>query len=146
MEQGVPGERSPMTRLCVSRRAFVAASLGASLAEGCTFTAPESEPPSPQASQAKRTQIDAGVTEATERLYRQAPDARALMQQAKGVLVFPKVFKAGFIVGGEYGEGALQIGGRTVDYYSATAGSLGFQAGAQEKAIFILFLTDDSLS
>jgi lipid-binding SYLF domain-containing protein len=68
------------------------------------------------------------------------------VQQAKGALVFPKVFKAGLVVGGEYGEGALRVNGRTVDYYSATAGSLGLQAGAQEKSVFILFMTDDALS
>jgi len=68
------------------------------------------------------------------------------VQQAKGVLVFPRVLKAGLIVGGEHGEGVLRVGGNTVDYYSATAGSLGLQAGAQEKSIFILFMTDEALS
>ena len=125
-----------MTRLCMSRRVFIATSLGIGLAAaGCTFTTPESEAPSPQIIQAKRAEIDAAADGALERLYRQEPGSRQLVQQAKGILVFPSVFKAGFIVGGEYGEGALRVGGKTVDYYSATAGSLGLQAGAQKKAI-----------
>jgi lipid-binding SYLF domain-containing protein len=63
---------------------------------------------------------------------------------AKGVLVFPKVYKAGIGLGGEYGEGALRINGKTVDYYSTAAASLGFQLGAQAKSIVILF-TDESV-
>jgi lipid-binding SYLF domain-containing protein len=131
----------------MSRRAFIAASLGTGLAAGgCTFTTPESEAPSPQENRAKRAEIDAAADGALERLYRQEPGSRQLVQQAKGILVFPSVFKAGFIVGGEYGEGALRVGGKTVDYYSATAGSLGLQAGGQKKAIYILFMTEPALA
>jgi lipid-binding SYLF domain-containing protein len=130
----------------MSRRAFIAASLGTGLAAaGCTFTTPESEA-SPQENRAKRAEIDAAADGALERLYRQEPGSRQLVQQAKGILVFPSVFKAGFIVGGEYGEGALRVGGKTVDYYSATAGSLGLQAGGQKKAIYILFMTEPALA
>jgi lipid-binding SYLF domain-containing protein len=135
-----------MTRLCISRRAFIAASLGTGLVAACTFTTPESEAPNPQANYAKRVEIDAAANGALEQLYRLEPDSRLLVQQAKGILVFPSVFKAGFIVAGEYGEGALRVGGRTVDYYSATAGSLGLQAGAQKKAIYILFMTEPALA
>lgn len=140
-----------MTSLCMSRRAFVAISLGAGIvAAGCTTTTPQSESSggSSQTSQinpTKRAQIDAGVDDALARLYQQAPGSRELVQRAEGVLVFPNVFQAGLVVGGEYGEGALRVGGRTVGYYSATAGSLGLQAGAQEKAIFILFMTRPAL-
>jgi len=137
-----------MTRLYMSRRVFIATSLGTGLvAAGCSTTTPsDSQASSPQQSQAKRSEIDNGVSSALDQLYRQEPGSRGLVQQAKGTLVFPKVFKAGLIVGGEYGEGALRVAGRTVDYYSATAGSLGLQAGAQEKSVFILFMTDDALS
>ena len=61
------------------------------------------------------------------------------------MLVFPSVLQAGFIVGGQYGEGALRVGGGTVGYYSTTSGSFGLQAGAQSKAIIFLFMTQDSL-
>lgn len=137
-----------MTSLYMSRRAFIALSLGTGIvAAGCTTTTPQSESSSqaPQVNQTKRAQIDASVNEALARLYQQAPGSRDLVQRAQGVLVFPSVFKAGLVVGGEYGEGALRVGGRTVDYYSATAGSLGLQAGAQEKAIYILFMTRPAL-
>jgi lipid-binding SYLF domain-containing protein len=133
-----------MTRLCRSRRAFIAAFLCTGLAAaGCTFTTAESEYPSPQA---KRVEIDAAADGALERLYRLEPGSRPLVQQAKGVLVFPSVFKTAVGLGGEYGEGALRVGGKTVDYYSATAGSLGFQIGGQKKAIFILFMTEPALA
>ena len=55
------------------------------------------------------------------------------------MLVFPKVYKAGIGIGGEYGEGALRVGGKTVDYYSTAAASIGFQLGAQAKSIIVLF-------
>ena len=59
--------------------------------------------------------------------------------------MFPRVLKVGFIVGGETGEGVLRVGGSTVDYYRTSAGSFGFQAGAQAKSIVVVFLTRDSL-
>jgi lipid-binding SYLF domain-containing protein len=138
-----------MTRLHMSRRALIATSLGAGLVAvaACTTTTPsDSKATSPQQSQAKRNELNAAATGALDQLYRQEPGSRGMVQQAKGVLVFPKVFKAGLIVGGEYGEGVLRVGGNTVEYYSATAGSLGLQAGAQEKSIFILFMTDQALA
>ena len=53
--------------------------------------------------------------------------------------------KAGFVVGGEYGEGALRIGNQTAGYYSATAGSIGFQAGAQTRSVVMMFMTKPAL-
>jgi lipid-binding SYLF domain-containing protein len=55
------------------------------------------------------------------------------------------VIQAGFIVGGQYGEGSLRVGGSTVGYYSTVSGSVGLQAGGQSKAIIFLFMTQDSL-
>ncbi len=71
--------------------------------------------------------------------------ADIFLNQAAGYLVFPRVIKAGLVVGGETGEGALRIGGKTVDYYRTSAGSIGFQAGAQSKSIVIAFMTKESL-
>ena len=67
------------------------------------------------------------------------------MKNSKGVLVFPSVIKAGYVIGGEYGEGALRIGGKTVDYYNTAAASIGFQLGAQSKRIIIVFMHDGAL-
>ena len=74
------------------------------------------------------------------------PKAQAYISKAKGVLVFPSVVKAGIGVGGEYGEGALLIGGKTVDYYSVAGASIGLQFGAQSRAQLILFMTPQSLA
>ncbi|MFC1820881.1 hypothetical protein ACFLZG_07360, partial [Thermodesulfobacteriota bacterium] len=57
----------------------------------------------------------------------------------------PSVIKAGFGIGGEYGEGALRISGKTVDYYSTAAASIGFQLGAQSKTIILIFLDKSAL-
>ena len=83
---------------------------------------------------------------AIAQLNQKDPNSRQLMQQAKGVLVFPKMFKAGLVVGGEYGEGALRVGGKSVEYYSASAGSIGLTAGAEQKSVFMLFMTDPALA
>ena len=79
------------------------------------------------------------------KLFDQVKGGKELLQKAKGVLVLPGVFKAGLIVGGEYGEGALRIGGKTVDYYSIAAGSFGLQIGAQKKDVIILFMEEEAL-
>ena len=68
-----------------------------------------------------------------------------LLAKSRGVLVFPEVIQAGFIVGAQYGEGALRVGGATVGYYSTASGSFGLQAGAQSKALIFAFMTQDSL-
>ena len=57
----------------------------------------------------------------------------------------PNVYKAGFGLGGQYGEGALRVGGKTVNYYNLVAGSFGFQLGAQKKSIVLLFMEDSAL-
>ena len=91
-------------------------------------------------------EIDAGVDVSIERFYKQVQGAGELAQKAKGMLVMPNVVKAAFIVGGEYGEGALRIGGKSVDYYNTVAGSVGFSIGGQSKDIILLFMTDEALN
>lgn len=89
-------------------------------------------------------EIEASV-DAALRLFNQVKGGKELLQKAKGVLVLPGVFKAGFIFGGEYGEGALRIGGKTVDYYSIAAGSFGLQIGGQAKNVIICFMEEEAL-
>jgi len=91
-------------------------------------------------------EIDVSVDVALERFTKEVQGSKELLSIAKGVLVFPSVYKAGFLVGGEYGEGALRIGGKTVDYYSTAAASLGLQLGAQAKTIILVFIRQDALS
>jgi len=94
----------------------------------------------------KRQSINSGVDQALSRLYVAAPGSRELVSKARGVLVFPSVLAAGFVVGGQYGEGALRVNGGTAGYYSTTSASVGLQIGAQSKAVIILFMTEDSLA
>lgn len=97
------------------------------------------------ASAASAEEIDARSDAVLDRLFEQSPEARPLIARAEGVLIFPRVIKAGIGVGGEYGEGVLRIGGEAVQYYSTAAASLGFQLGAQSKAQILLFMTPNAL-
>ncbi|MCM3755446.1 YSC84-related protein, partial [Bacillus licheniformis] len=67
------------------------------------------------------------------------------VSKARGVLVFPNVLQAGFIVGAQSGNGALRVGGSTVGYYNTSSLSVGLQAGAQSKAVVFLLMTQDAL-
>jgi len=91
-------------------------------------------------------EIDISVTETINRFKREVTGGSKFLQRATGVLVFPSVIKAGFVVGGEYGEGALRVGGKTVDYYNTASASIGFQLGAQAKSIVIVFMADKALA
>jgi lipid-binding SYLF domain-containing protein len=91
-------------------------------------------------------EINAGVNATLSKLYYTYPGSQALAARAAGVLVFPTVFKAGFGIGGEYGEGAMRVGGRTVAYYNVLSGSFGFQLGAQARSVIIMFMTPHALA
>jgi len=73
------------------------------------------------------------------------PGSRELAGKARGILAFPKVYAAELGIGGEYGAGALQMGGKTLAYYKTTSLSIGFQAGAQSKGLVLMFMTQDAL-
>lgn len=90
--------------------------------------------------------IDARVDATLNYLYANYPSTRDLADKSTGMLIMPLVTEAGFGLGGGYGRGALQINGTTVDYYSATKGSVGLQIGAQQFAHVLFFMTDDALS
>jgi lipid-binding SYLF domain-containing protein len=88
--------------------------------------------------------IDGKVRDALTELYQQSEAARAMVANAKGVLVFPHVIKGGLILGGEYGEGALSSGGSVVGYYTMKLASLGLQIGAQSRKVILLFMTSEA--
>jgi lipid-binding SYLF domain-containing protein len=90
-------------------------------------------------------EINAEVKAAMDRFKKQVKGSTEYLKGAKGVLVMPNITKAGFVVGGKYGQGALQVGGKTVDYYSLAEGSIGWQIGAEKYDMVILFMTDEVL-
>jgi len=90
-------------------------------------------------------EIDAKVNAALDRLRKEIPGSVSVLEKAKGVLVFAGVIKAGFVIAGEGGEGALRVGGETAGYYSIFSGSVGFQAGGQKRDIILVFLDEGEL-
>lgn len=91
---------------------------------------------------ATREEIDQGVDSALKSLYASTPAAKALGEKARGILVFPAVLKAGLVLGGQGGDGALIKHGRKVAYYNTAAVSVGLQAGAQEFGYALFFMSD----
>ena len=94
---------------------------------------------------ASKDEIDANVKEALENFYKASPAGKQLAEKSLGILVFPNIVKAGFIFGGEYGEGALISGGNTEGYYNIFSASFGYQIGAQIHSQVILFMDSNAL-
>jgi lipid-binding SYLF domain-containing protein len=94
---------------------------------------------------ASAAKINREVTAALKKLYASNPTAKLIGENAKAVLVFPSIWKAGFIVGAQGGNGALRKGGKTVGYYNSAAASYGLQAGAQGFGYALFFMTDSAL-
>ena len=92
------------------------------------------------------SEIDRNVTVAIRELYSHNDTAKALGTKAKAILVFPDIKKAAFIVGAQYGYGALRKGGRTIGYYRTGAASYGFQAGVKKFGYALFFMTDSALA
>ncbi len=90
-------------------------------------------------------EIDRDVDSALQKLYSDTPVAKELSTIAKGILVFPDIVKGGLIVGGQYGVGALRVGGKTVGYYNTVAASYGLQAGVQKFGYAMFFITQSAL-
>ncbi|QIE44240.1 twin-arginine translocation pathway signal [Pseudohalocynthiibacter aestuariivivens] len=121
----------------LSRREFTLGALGAAgftaaCGNGIGSTGPQT--------------IDARVDTTLSYLYNNYPSTRTLSEKSTGILVMPLVTEAGLGIGGGYGRGALRINNSTVDYYSATKGSVGLQIGAQQFAHVLFFMTEDALS
>ena len=90
-------------------------------------------------------EIDRDVTAALSDLYASEPEAKELGNKAKAILVYPDVLKAGLIIGGQYGEGALRMGDKTIGYYNTVAASYGLQAGAQSFGYAMFLMNDEAL-
>ncbi|HXI88140.1 MAG TPA: YSC84-related protein [Parvularculaceae bacterium] len=98
-----------------------------------------------EAEAASKETIDRRVANSLTKFKEHVHGGGALLAKAAGVLVFPSVKKAGIGIGGEYGEGALLVGGHTVGYYSTAAASIGFQLGAQARTELIVFIEKSAL-
>ncbi|MCW8821348.1 MAG: YSC84-related protein [Sulfurovum sp.] len=91
---------------------------------------------------ALNTDVDAAI----KKFEKEVEGGAKFLSTVKGYLVFPSVYKGGFIVGGEYGEGALRVDGTTKHFYSMTSASIGYQIGVQEHAVLIAFISEASLN
>jgi lipid-binding SYLF domain-containing protein len=94
---------------------------------------------------ASAREINEEVEQALRLLYSTQPKARNLASRAKAILVFPRIIKAGLIIGGQSGNGALRIGGTTAGYYNISAASFGLQAGGQRFSYALFFMNDAAL-
>ena len=130
-----------------ARLLSITALAAAAVLAGCSTTASVTKPAEGgTASTAEsRHAVDASYQETLDRLYAGTPGSRELVAKARGVLVFPRVISAGLVVGGAYGEGQLREHGHVEGYYRTTTGSVGWQIGAQSRALVFLFMTEDAL-
>ena len=125
-------------------KASVAIALGAAALSGCTTTG--SDTPSAAANASRAQSIDSDVDATLSRLYQTVPGSREMVGKARGILVFPRVIQAGIGVGGEHGDGALRVGGKTVGFFSTSSASVGATLGVQSKSVIYLFMTEEALA
>ena len=90
-------------------------------------------------------EIDAAIESAIDRFTNEIQGAQTYLDGARGILVIPKMIKAGLVLGMEYGEGALVVDNIKVQYYRAFSGSLGLQLGIGSKDLIILFYDDEAM-
>lgn len=128
----------------INRTAIVlfAAVFGGAALSACTTTTTADR----ESRLSQRQQLDQDVQQTLDRLYRSVPESRMLADRAEGVLVFPGVLGASFIVGASHGDGSLLMDGAKAGYYSTTSGSIGFQAGAQSQAVIYMLMTEEALN
>jgi lipid-binding SYLF domain-containing protein len=95
---------------------------------------------------ASAAEMNKDASAALAKLYEKVPEARTLGAEAKGILIFPNIVKAGFLFGGQYGEGVLRKRGKNAGYYNSVAASYGLQAGVQSFGYALFFMTDSALA
>ena len=125
------------------RPGWVAAGRFVPLLLAAVLALPLLRPAPVQAASAAEIRRDANA--ALTKLFAGTPKAKELADKAKGILVFPSVVKAGFLVGGLFGEGVLWKGGKAVAYYNTVAASYGLQAGVQKYGYALFFMNDAAL-
>jgi len=98
------------------------------------------------ASAASASEINGKANAALKQLLDGNAGARNLAKSAKAILVFPDIVKAGFMIGGQMGDGVLRKGGKSVAYYRSAAASYGLQAGVQSFGYVLMFMDNASLA
>ncbi len=122
----------------IIRRALLALTLtGATIAPIMTYSAAQA---------ATAADLNHDAQQALETLYKTSPTALALSKEAKAILVFPNIVKAGLIFGGSYGEGVLLKGLKDSGYYNSVTGSWGLQAGAQSYGYAVFLMTNNAVN
>ncbi|MCO8311788.1 YSC84-related protein [Pseudomonas mandelii] len=97
------------------------------------------------ASAASAEDLDVDSRQALQTLYKSTPFAESISHNAKAILVFPKIIKAGLVFGGSYGEGVLLKDKKVENYYNSVTGSWGLQAGAQSYGYAVFLMTDKAV-
>ena len=130
-----------MARIFMTRRSLFLRLLSLILISTSLIAAPLNN----SAQAASKEKIERRVAKALIVFKDEVGGAEKLLDQAAGALIFPSVKKAGIGIGGEYGEGALQVNGQSIAYYSTAAASIGFQLGAQARTQILLFMEQKAL-
>lgn len=100
---------------------------------------------SPPAEAASAASLDRAVDATLKQFVAGHRGAQQLLDQAQGVLVFPELLEGAVVVGGEYGEGALRVNGKSVAYYNKVSMSAGVQIGGQSKTLIVFFFDSAAL-
>jgi lipid-binding SYLF domain-containing protein len=90
-------------------------------------------------------EIDTHADMTLQRFYKEVNGGKEIAKEAKALLIMSDVTKAGFVLGGTYGQGALRVHGKTTAYYNLIAGSYGFTFGAEQMDIILAFMTQQAL-
>jgi lipid-binding SYLF domain-containing protein len=119
--------------LAATRRIFIAATVAASVASPAAHAGPS------------RAALNQNGQAALQQLYASTPKAKELSGKSRAILVFPKIVKAGLMVGGLSGDGVLFENGRPTGYFNLSAGTYGLQAGIQKYSYALFFVTSSAL-
>jgi lipid-binding SYLF domain-containing protein len=90
--------------------------------------------------------LNQDAAQALQILYKAHPEAERMAKNAKAVLVFPKVIKAGLVFGGSYGEGVMTKNGAFSGYYNSVSASWGWQAGAESYGYVVFLMNDKAIN
>jgi len=101
--------------------------------------------PSSSALAATADDLNQDASQALQTLFRTHPEAEPMAREAKAVLVFPKIIKAGLVFGGSYGEGVMLRNSKATGYYNSVSASLGLQAGAESFGYVVFLMNDTAL-